>query len=309
MTRVSTNGMYSVTLANLSETQQRQIEAARQVTSQKVAEDLKGYSKKAETLTTLRNLQIKVGGLLDQNTLLIDRFTTQDVALSQVADAATGVRDTIAAALASGRVDTLMQEARGFFSAAIQGLNTKSQGRFIFAGGQVDTMPVSATSLSDLTAAPVASYFHNDNFKPTFQIDENSSIDGSMLADDLGEDLLDAFRQIQLMEEDPVNGPFTGEMTDAQKTFLESQLAVFDDLRKTLVNETARNGTVAKRLDNAKVELTGRETMLEGMVTDIAAVNMPEAISRLELARFAVEASAQVFNTLRDSSLLNFLRL
>jgi flagellar hook-associated protein 3 FlgL len=301
--------MFSVTLANLNETQQRQIEAARQVSSQKVAEDLKGYAKKAETLTTLRNLQIKVDGLLDQNTLLIDRFSTQDVALNQVADAAQGVRDTIAAALASGRVDTLMQEVRGFFSEAVQGLNTKSQGRYIFAGGQVDTMPVSATSMAQLTTAPVASYFHNDDFKPTFQIDENSSVDGSMLADELGQPLFDAFRQIQAFEENPLTGPFTGELTAAQTTFLEGQLTTFDNLRKTLINEAARNGSVARRLDNAKVDLTGRESMLAGMVSDIAKVNMPEAISRLELARFAVEASAQVFNTLRDSSLLNFLRL
>jgi flagellar hook-associated protein 3 FlgL len=300
--------MYALTLANLTETQQRQLEASRQVSTQKVAQDLKGYSKKAETLTTLRNLQIKVGGLMDQNTLLIDRFRTQDVALNQIADAALGVRDTIAAALASGRVDTLMQEVRGFFADAIQGLNTKSQGRYLFAGGQVDTMPVSATSMDQLTAAPVASYFHNDQFKPSFQIDENSSIDGAMLATDLGQSLFDAFRAIQV-EETTGSGPFTGAMTDAQKTFLESQLPVFDELRKFLINEAARNGSVAKRLDNAKTDLSGRADMLEGMVSDIAQVNMPEAISRLELAQFAVQASAQVFNTLRDSSLLNFLRI
>lgn len=309
MNRVSTSGIYALTLSNLTDTQLRQLEASRQVSTQKVAQDLKGYAKNAETLTTLRNVQIRVGGLLDQNTLLIDRFATQDVALNQVADSALSVRDTIAAALASGRVDTFMQEVRGFFADAVQGLNTKSQGRYLFGGGQVDTMPVSATSMSQLTLAPVASYFHNDQFKPSYQIDENSSIDGAMLASDIGQSLFNAFRSIQAFEETVGQGPFTGAMTDAQKTFLEGQLPVFDNLRKFLVNEVARNGSVAKRLDNARTDLTNRADLVEGMVSDIAKVNMPEAISRLELAEFAVQASAQVFNTLRDSSLLNFLRI
>jgi flagellar hook-associated protein 3 FlgL len=307
MNRVSTAGMYTLTLANLTDTQQRQLEASRQVSSQKVAQDLKGYAKKAETLTSLRNLQIKVGGLLDQNAVLTDRFSTQDVAMNQVADAALAARDAINAALASDRVDTLMSEMSGAFANVVQGLNSKSQGRYIFGGGQVDTTPVSATSMSDLTIAPIASYFHNDTFKPANQIDENSSVNGSVLADALATPLFTAFQSVQTMEEG-VNGPFTGAMTAAQRTFLETAATNFDNIRKTLTNEAAKNGSVLKRLENAQTELSGRSDMLEGMTADIAQVNMPEAISRLQLAQFAVQASAQVFNTLRDSSLLNYLR-
>ena len=308
MNRISTAGTYAITLANLNETQRRQLEAGRQVSSQRVAQDLKGYAKKAETLTSLRGLELKVAGLLDQNALLSARFETQDVAINQISDSALNARDAIAAALASGRVDTLMQELSGFFNEAVQGLNTKSQGRYIFAGGQINTAPVSATSMADLTLGPIAGNFHNDQFKPMNQIDENSSIDGSMLADDLGLDLFTAFGAIQTEETAGV-GPFTGAMTDAQRIFLEGQVKVFDDLRKDLTNMQARNGSVLKRLEGARTDLTSRANMLEGMTGDIAQVNMPEAISRLELAQFAVQASAQVFNTLRDSSLLNFLRV
>ena len=308
MNRISTAGTYAITLANLNETQRRQLEAGRQVSSQRVAQDLKGYAKKAETLTSLRGLELKVAGLLDQNALLSARFETQDVAINQISDSALNARDAIAAALASGRVDTLMQELSGFFNEAVQGLNTKSQGRYIFAGGQINTAPVSATSMADLTLGPIAGNFHTDQFKPMNQIDENSSIDGSMLADDLGLDLFTAFGAIQTEETAGV-GPFTGAMTDAQRIFLEGQVKVFDDLRKDLTNMQARNGSVLKRLEGARTDLTSRANMLEGMTGDIAQVNMPEAISRLELAQFAVQASAQVFNTLRDSSLLNFLRV
>ena len=43
-----------------------------------------------------------------------------------------------------------------------------------------------------------------------------------------------------------------------------------------------------------------------GNVTD---VDVAEAISRLQMAQTAVQASAQVFQGLQSSSLLNFLRL
>ena len=42
MNRVSTIASFNLALSNLAETQQRQIVAARQVSSQKLAQDLKG---------------------------------------------------------------------------------------------------------------------------------------------------------------------------------------------------------------------------------------------------------------------------
>lgn len=309
MNRVSTSGNYAISLANLGLTQQRQIELGRQVSSQKVAQDLKGYAHKAETLTSIKNVQARVLSLIDQNAVLADRFATQDVALNQVADSALGVREAIANALASGRADTLMEEVRGFFTDALQGLNTKSQGRYLFAGGQINTQPVTAQALSDLGApATVAATFKNDQFIIQNQIDETGTIDGGMLANVVGGPLFDAFKTIQDYSTTVGSGPFTGALTEPQKAFLQGQLTAFDGIHENLVNTVARNGTTANRIDGATKDLTNRAKTLETMVGGITNVDMPTAISNLELAKFAVEASAQVFIGLRDTSLLNFLR-
>ena len=50
-----------------------------------------------------------------------------------------------------------------------------------------------------------------------------------------------------------------------------------------------------------------RRSMLEGMVGGITDVDMAEAISRLQQAQTTVQASAQVFSTLSQSSLLKLL--
>lgn len=306
MNRVSTAGNYAVSLANLATTQQRQVELGRQVSSQKVAQDLKGYSHKAETLTSMRSVQTRIAGLIEQNRVLSDRHQTQDVALNQVADSAAGVREVIADAIASGRVDTVMEQIAGHFADALQGLNTKSQGRYLFSGGQINTAPVDASSLADL-ASPVNTdtLFKNDRFIAENQVDETAKIQGGMLASDIAGPLFKAFQEIQ---DFATANPFNGEMTEAQRDFLKDKLTEFEGLHNDLVNVVARNGTIQNRIDSATDDLKNRADTLEEMVGDVASVDMAEAISKLQLAQFSVQAAAEVFSTLRDSSLLNFLR-
>ena len=67
------------------------------------------------------------------------------------------------------------------------------------------------------------------------------------------------------------------------------------------LSEVGKRPVVAKRMGERQ-EIFGRRKSGEEVPAEAS-------ISRLELAQFAVQASAQVFNTLRDSSLLNFLRI
>ena len=97
-------------------------------------------------------------------------------------------------------------------------------------------------------------------------------------------------------------------MTEDQRNFLKDKLGEFESLHSNLVNTVARNGTIQNRIDGATDDLKHRADTLEEMVGDVASVDMAEAISRLQLAQFSVQAAAEVFSTLRDSSLLNFLR-
>jgi flagellar hook-associated protein 3 FlgL len=307
MNRVSTAGNYAIVLANLANAQNKQIIAGNQVSSQQVAQDLKGYAGKAETLTAMQAAKAKVDGLVNQNAVLTNRFADQDTALNRVSDAAGTAASAISDALASGSVDTLMQQMAGAFSDATAGLNTKSQGTYLFSGGQINTAPISAASMSDLTIAPsLASLFKNDQLITKNQVDETSSVSGGMLASNIGTGLMQAFKDIQAYQESG-NGPFTGKLTDVQRTFLEGELSKFTTEHTNLINDTARNGSVQKQVTDAGTALTNRQTGLEGMIGNITAVNMADAVSRLQTAQVAVQASAQVFTALQSASLLNYL--
>jgi flagellar hook-associated protein 3 FlgL len=309
VSRVSTGGNYSAVLANLISAQQRQMDAGTKVASQKNGSDLKDYARNAEMLTAMRSIETRLGAFTEQNKLVSDRLTTQDFALSQVADAAQIARQAIAESIASGRVDTLMQDMQAAFRNGVEGMNARYGGKYLFAGGQVNTAPFSATSLSDLTipATNVSDYFHNDSYIAQAKVDDSTVVDLGFLADAFGTGMMEAFKAIQTFEEG-VDGPFNGELTDNQRTFLESQLSVWDTAYKDLVNVGGRNGMVQSRVESVKEDLVARTNSIKGMVGGIVDADMSEAVSNLQQAQISVQAAAQVFVALQESSLLNVLR-
>jgi flagellar hook-associated protein 3 FlgL len=308
VTRVSTTGNYASILSNLMSAQLRQFDANERVSSQKNGNDLKDYAKKAETLAAMRVVDRRTKAYQDQNHLIADKLTSQDQALNQVTDAAAQIRQTIADALATDRADTLMTDLNGLFKNAVQGMNTSYDGKYLFAGGQINTPPVTATSLADLTAGPaIASFFQNDDFKAQAKVDDSTTITTGVLADDLGTNMMNALKTIEAFHESG-SGPFTGQLTDAQRTFLQSQLSGWDTIRSDLTLTTAQNGLNQKRVDDVGASLVARKDTLTMMIGDITDADMAKAAGDLQAAGLAVQASAQVFLSLQNTSLLNVLK-
>ena len=307
MTRVSTSHSYSVILADLTRASNNQEKAQSQVSSGRVADSLRGFAPKVEQLIAANSVKSRVEGYLEQGKLIVSRLEAQDLALRETADSALGARTTLAEALASDRGDAIMGELQGHFLTAAESLNTQQGGRFLFAGAQVNTRPVDATRLSDLTAVPdVADLFHNDALKPVSRLDDNITIESGFLADEQGTQLFETFKEVQAYVE--ANGAFSSPLTTAQKTFIEGMLPKFDAANKALTDTAALNGANQVRVENSLAQHEDRSTLLKGEIADIAEVDMAEAISRLEQAQTALQASAQVFATLRGSSLLEMLR-
>ncbi len=306
MSRVSTAGSYASVLANIQRAQARQHEAGQQVSSQVKANDYKGYSRSAEVLTAMRGVQTKVNGFIDQTKSLGAKLELQANGLSQVSEATKNARESIADAVATNNGTTVMQQLQGYFTDAISGLNTKYGGKYLFAGGMVDDKPVTSGLLSDLTAAPaVTDLFNNDGFKASSRLDENVSLQTGILASDVATPLFTQLKTIQAYVE--ANGPFTGDLTVAQSDFLKSTLDDFDTTYDDLTAIEAQNGVMQNRADDAQKALSDRSTMLEAMTGDITDVDLAEAVTNLEQVQLSVQASAQVFASLRGSSLLDIL--
>jgi flagellar hook-associated protein 3 FlgL len=304
--RVSTAGNYATVLANLTSAQQAQLYYGNQVATQKKGEDLKSYATSADTLTAMHTVQARLQSYADQNTIIADKLAQQDVALNQVTDAAGSIRAAIANALANGTSQTMMEEIQAQMASAVQGLNAQYNGKYLFAGGQVTTQPVTAQQLSDLSPpANVASFFQNDNYKMQNKLDDSTTIASGMLASDLGQPMLQALQNIQAYID--ANGPFNGQLTQPQIAFLQSQLGVWDKVRSDLTTQTASNGMVQQRVDESRKAVAGQATTLTGMIGDITDADMGAAAAQLQEAQMAVQAAAHVFQALSSSSLLSIL--
>lgn len=315
MTRVSTFGNYQSALLDLMSAQSRAETAQKKVNTQKNATDLVGFGRGSETVSALKSSQTRIQTFIDTNKAVAARLETQDLAMDRVADAATAARQALADAIAAGRMDALMGSLESLFMEAQDGLNMKHQGRYLFSGGAVDRAPVDlpdipgqpgATMMAKLAALPDENAaFRNDQLKQSSWLDENVSMDTGFLADAMGAELFAIFRDIQLAHE---AAPLEGQMTDAQKAFLTTQMGRFEAAAKGVVELQAANGGMQNRVDRLLESQEARKISVDTILSGKTDANMAEAVVELEMAQVALQASAQVISQLRQVSLLDYLR-
>ncbi len=306
MDRVTTFSAYNNVIGNLMNTELRLNTANVQVSSGKVATDLKGFGVNAEALTAARTLKVRVESFVQGSKNLTAKLDSQNLALSQVMDAGSGARQAIAAAVASGRGDGLMTSLQSYFGQAAAGLNTQYNGHYLFAGGKVDTAPVAVQNLSGLTVPLSAGTFQNDQLAATSRLDEATTLQTGMLADQVGSTMFDAFAQIQQFDQG-AGGPFGSQLTPAQSQFLTNMLQTFDAANQGMTDTVASNGLMQNRVSQSQTTQENRSTVLETMIGGITDADMAEAASRLSQAQVALQASAHIFASLQNTSLLNYL--
>jgi flagellar hook-associated protein 3 FlgL len=307
VTRVSTAGNYSAILANLMAAEDRQVNAENRVASQKNGADLKAYATKAEQLTAMNSIAKRLQTYQDQNSQIASKLTTQDQALTSVADASGAVAQAIREALAADNADTLMQQVQGQFQTTVSGLNAQFDGKYLFAGGQINVAPVTATQLSSLTAGPpISSFFQNDNYQVQAKLDDSTTVTTGQLASTLGTNILTSFQALQAFDTGG-SGPLNGPLTAAQRTFLQGELASWDANRASVTTAAAQNGLVQKQVDQSATNLVTTHDTLTAMIGNITDADMAKAATDLSNAQLSVQATARVLQALQSSSLLTLL--
>ena len=303
---VSTANSYSAILDNLMAAQNKEITAQQEVSTGKKGDDLAGFGDQTRNLVATNTVKSRVDGMVDQLNQLQVKLHFQQTALGQVSDTANDLKQALTNALATGSGDGLMDSISSYFSQASEALNVQYGGDYLFSGGQTQTQPFTATSMSDLTTGTVASFFQNGNLPQASQIDDNTTIQTGFLASNVGQQLMQSFQDIQNFQQGP-DGNFGGNLTDAQQTFIQNMITTLGGVTNAATQTTATGGEIQSRVEAATTTQTDRQTTLKNVVGDMTSVNMAQAASDLTQAQSAVQASAQVFMTLRGMSLLNYL--
>ncbi len=318
MDRVSTTNSYNVVLSGILRAQQAQNEANNQLSTGKKATDLRGFASDSQTLVAARTVKVQTESYIKLNENLSRKLDTQNLYLTSTADVADTARQAIANAVTNNTGSSLMETLKLQFSAAVESLNGQNEGQYLFSGSQTSTKPVSATSLSALTApATVASIFQNDSEVQTSRLNDATSVTTGLTASDIGTDLMTVFKNIQdyyVANTVTVPGPpstttypFGSTLTQAETTFLNTQMQSFASAHGGLTDRAALNGAVANSVAATIKSQKARVDTIDSMTSDLSGINEAETVSRLRLAQQAVQAGAQVFLALKSSSLLNYI--
>lgn len=308
MTRISTFGQTQVLLQGLQRNQIRLFEDQQQVNTGKVADKFSGIADKTSALLGAKSLLSKTDSYRSTIQTVLGRLDANDTQLGSILQVSRDFSETILNMLALDQANAFDEILNESFRFIANTLNTNIDGVFIFGGTQTDVPPVSSNDINDLIAAADASdLFQNDDDVLSAQVAEGVETDYGLLASDIAEQLFDSFKRIAEFHNDPVNGPFDGELTAAQRTFLENEFAQLTDAIEQAQSQQVQNGLRSQRLSGIDDQHADTQLFLKNFISNIEDVDMAEAISRLNNDQTALEASFRTFATLADVSLLDFI--
>jgi flagellar hook-associated protein 3 FlgL len=303
MDRVSSAAPYQSAILNIMSAETAQNTAEQQISTGKIGDDLKSYASQADALTATRSLKSRIDAYVTNGSTLSDKLDAQDQALSTVSSAAQGAKDAVTEALANGDATALMTTLQSEFSQATSALNTQYNGQYLFSGGQTSTAPVAASTLSDLSGS-VSAVFKNDQTKTTSRLDDTTTVQTGVLASDVATPLFTALQSIENYSNGP-NGPLTGTLNSTQQSFLQGVISQLSAGFTTANDAVAANGVVQNQVSASQTSLKAQQTNLTSTLGDLT--DAATATTNLQLAQTALSASAQVFATLNNASLLNVL--
>lgn len=305
MTRVSSFGQQNVMLNSLLNNQSKLFEHQKQVASGKKEESYKGFTGEVNTLLGSKNILDRTLSYIGSATHVKRNLDLNDLQLESMIGKAEDIRQSILESVAQDKTFVLMDTVEEAFSSMIASLNTDIGGVHIFSGGRTDVPPIVGDNLSDLVSATsAADLFQNDGRKAIAKIGQNTDMEYSLLADEVAEDI---FSAIKVLADYDNLTPISGDLTPAQNTFLESQLAVFEDAIEDMRIVLSSNGMRYGRADELLEEHEEQETFMLNFISDIEDVNMAEAITRVNNDQTALEVSYKLTSELSRLSLLNFI--
>ncbi|HRW29573.1 MAG: hypothetical protein KDF58_09875 [Alphaproteobacteria bacterium] len=305
MTRVSSFGQQQVMLNSILNNQAQMFKDQKQVASGKIHETYKEFTGEVSTLLGSKNLLDRTQSYIGAASHVKRNLDVNNLQMENIIGKAEDIRQSILESLAQDKTFVLMDTIKEAFGSIIASLNTDIGGVHIFSGGRSDIKPVTATDLNDLVSAASANdLFQNDQRKAIAKIGKNTNMEYGLLADEVGTGIFAAIKNIA--DFDNVT-PISGDLTPAQNTFLESQLAVFDAAIDDLRIVSSSNGMRYGRADELLTEHQEKETFMLNFISDIEDVNMAEAITRVNNDQIALDVSYKLTSDLSKMSLLNFI--
>ena len=303
MTRVADVAQNSRILGFIASTQSKVAVIQTQIGSGRKSQEYKGISRDAERLVSLEAVHLRTNQYVENNQNVERRLRTMESNVSQIFDVMSQYKTLLVDGLnAQNAADLNMTvRAQEMLNQIASLLNVEEEGRYLFAGSRTDTQPVDLTGLPPTYVIPTndgdsAGYYQGNSQVLSVRAADSFDVNYGITADALGFE--QAIRALHVV--------VTGVPTDP--TTLNHALAVATDALTNIANTRTQIGAVRNTLDDLNEKHNEYLLFTEQTIGEIENVDLAEAVTRLNDASVALDASFLSVSKLSQLTLLNFLR-
>jgi len=308
--RIATAQQSAYFLAQINQAGSALDKTQQQIASGVVSSTYAGFGSQAQVLQATISANARNGAYATATGLATTQTDMQDTQLTALSSLAGQLKTAVSDAVANNDPSTLMDQVSSIFDQAVSILNTKdANGDYIYSGGKTDTAPVSVSTLSQLAALPsTGAAFTNGTDKKSVQVADGQVVTYGVTASDVATGLMQELQSIAQFDAGS-SGNFSGSgnLSQAQNTYLTNQIAATNTVATNLNTATAQNGYVYTALTNAQSQQTSLKTLYSGFISNIQDTNMATAATQLSLNQTALQAALQMTAGLNHLSLLNYL--
>ena len=319
MARISSYGQSQLLLQDVLRNQQRLFKVQNQVTSGMKSDDYTGIARDVGTLSGAKSVKARSEQFYDANVEVERRLNIYDASLEGLRRVAQELRDNVLSAINTDSGIAIRTQMENLFDTAVNMLNTRDNGRYVFSGTRTDVAPV--TKITPATLAGVATSvattpanaFANNGLKQSTQVDDNLNMEYGILGEDVGKDLMESLRRMFRFSDGteafgaPPAGAFNSTLTPSQSDFLKGELANLNATIDTIDQVHASVGVNQMSLEGVQTRHLHDINFMRIFITDIEEVDIGEAISRLNRDQVALDSSYRVLSQITRSTLLDFI--
>ncbi|MGE0410158.1 MAG: flagellin [Amphiplicatus sp.] len=305
MTRISDLGFQQLLLAGFQRAQSAAEKTQTQLSSGKRANSYGEVGAQATSLLSAEGIVSRASAYEGAAKVALTRLATQESALNSISDSIAGLRARFTTTLATGASSLLLPEVETAAQRIISALNVQLGGVYLFAGTDGSAPPALAASLAEIGAAADTDALFRDAARRRLPVEEGASVDGGATAREIASRLFSELKELANAES--VYGPFTDQLTAAQRDFIVAKVAAFDEIAADLNTELSLNGVAQSQAEDARARNVERRDLAETVAAGIEDADIAETIARLNQDRLAVEAAARALAKATELSLLNYI--
>lgn len=300
VTRVSTYAMHQTTMTDVTRLQARMANLQNQISSGMKSSTFQGLDGQVEAFVQFEAKIKKNQTYINNNTLIIARLQTTDVALEQIISIASDFQNLLVQRRNPVSGDDLQFDisANALRQALANQLNTAQEGRYLFSGSRTNIPPVPAPIQGNTAPGlPDDNYYQGNDVDLFARVQDNFDVQYNVRANEEGFQKLFAAIELGLRADHSNSQDLLMEATELVASALQDIIAIRARVQQNTVNIE---------------EINERHEQLnlywKGLSERIIKTDLLSASTEVALSEAVLQASFQSFTRLNSLRLTDFLR-